>query len=116
MSISVKWTGIEKLSAAISNAHPKAVEQAIKVTQNAGEEGRNIAKRFAPVDTGFLKDHIVTKHSSMESIIDSQAGYSGFLEYGTRYMSAQPYMGPMMKYIEPKYRMDMTKAMKGVFK
>ncbi|QTJ50475.1 hypothetical protein FE331_07495 [Dolosigranulum pigrum] len=116
MSISVKWTGIEKLSAAISNAHPKAVEQAIKVTQNAGEEGKRIAFQFAPHDTEYLRDHIFTRHQGMESIIESPAGYSGFQEYGTRFMSAQPYMGPMMKYIEPKYRIEMTKAMKGVFK
>lgn len=112
MRFDISWKGLEELEVTIANAHSKAVEQSIKVTKNHAEEGKKIAKQFAPHDTGFLKDHILTKHEGMISRIESQAGYSGFLEYGTRFMSAQPYMNPMLKYIQPKYRLSMERVMK----
>jgi HK97 gp10 family phage protein len=53
------------------------------------------AQGSAPVDTGELRDDISIVDSSDTSItITSGAGYSGFVEYGTRYMSAQPFFEP----------------------
>ena len=55
--MSLKWQGMEKLTATISNAQPKAVEQSLQVLKNNGEKGKRIAKQLAPKDTEFLKDH-----------------------------------------------------------
>jgi HK97 gp10 family phage protein len=53
------------------------------------------AKDLAPVDTGYMRDHIrARKHGQLGAVVESTAPYSGFVEYGTRYMAAQPFLRP----------------------
>ncbi len=49
----------------------------------------------APVDTGFMAEHIgVSNVTNEQLIIDSEATYSGFVEFGTVKMQAQPFFMP----------------------
>lgn len=100
----------------ISNAHPNAVKQSLEVLKNNGERGKAVAKRKAPVDTSFLKNHITTTYQGMEAHIHAEAGYSGYQEYGTRYQPGTPFMRPMIQEVQPLFQEDMTNVMKGVFK
>ncbi|ANS90309.1 hypothetical protein A6M57_9965 [Staphylococcus pseudintermedius] len=43
----------------------------------------------------------------------SGAYYSGFLEYGTRYMAAEPFMQPTVKIIKNKLRDDFSELLSG---
>jgi HK97 gp10 family phage protein len=52
----------------------------------------------------------------MTGIIHSQASYSGYLEFGTRFMSAQPYMKPALFDVYPRFQRDMTDVFEGAFK
>lgn len=112
----VKWQGMEKLTATISNAQPKAVEQSLQVLKNNGEKGKRIAKQLAPKDTEFLKDHITTSYPGMEAHIHAEAGYSGYQEYGTRFQPGKPFMRPAIEEVQPQFQKDMTDVMKGAFK
>lgn len=114
--MAVKWQGMEKLTATISNAQPKAVEQSLQVLKNNGEKGKRIAKQLAPKDTEFLKDHITTSYPGMEAHIHGEAGYDGYQEYGTRYQPGTPHFRPMLEQIQPEFQKDMTDVMKGAFK
>lgn len=38
--------------------------------------------------------------------------YSEYLEYGTRFMKAQPFVKPALEEIEPKFKADMQKLVK----
>lgn len=60
----------------------------------AAERVAEIARNNAPVDTGFLRDHIFARHLSKSSEVVSEAPYSGFVEFGTRFMAAQPFLRP----------------------
>ena len=44
MGANIEWHGLEKLTSTIFNAHPKAVEQSLKVLKNNGEKGKKIAQ------------------------------------------------------------------------
>ena len=56
------------------------------------------AQANAPVDTGFLQDNIqITSESDTSITVTSEAGYSGFVEYGTSRMSAQPFFEPAIE-------------------
>ncbi|CYY65901.1 HK97-gp10 family putative phage morphogenesis protein [Streptococcus suis] len=114
--MAIKWQGMEKLVATISNAQPKAVDQSLKVLKNNGEKGKRIAKQLAPKDTEFLKDHITTSYPGMEAHIHGEAGYEGYQEYGTRFQPGTPHFRPMMEQIQPQFQKDMTDVMKGAFK
>jgi HK97 gp10 family phage protein len=71
---------------------PEAGEQlASAVAQEIGTD----AQSRAAVDTGYMRDHIeVNKTGQGAYEIHSAAPYSGFVEEGTRYMGAQPFMRP----------------------
>jgi HK97 gp10 family phage protein len=50
------------------------------------------ARSDAPVDTGFLVDHIeITDETSDSVTVESSAPYSGFVDGGTIYQSPQPF-------------------------
>lgn len=115
-STSIRWEGIEKLTATIANSHSQAVEQSLKVLKNTAEKGKNVAQGLAPKDTGFLKDHITTSYPGMEAHIRAEAAYAGYQEYGTRYQPGKPFMRPMLEQVQPQFQQDMTDVMKGVFK
>lgn len=57
-----------------------------------------IAKRardLAPVDTGYMRDHIHAHGTGPKSAqVISEAPYSVYVEYGTSKMAAQPFMRP----------------------
>jgi len=108
--------GHEVLEMTIANAHAKAVAQSVQVVKNNTEELQKKAKAYAPVDTGFLKNNIVSRYEGMSGIVHSQAAYSGYQEYGTRYQSGTPFMRPALNFIYPKYQKDMTDVMRGAFK
>lgn len=52
------------------------------------------AKQLCPVDTGRLKGSITTNPGHLEAEVGTNVEYAGFVEFGTRYQSAQPYIIP----------------------
>lgn len=58
------------------------------------------AKARAAVDTGYMRDHIEKRAFGSERVVISEAPYSGFVEYGTRNMAAQPFMRPALEAVK----------------
>ena len=52
----------------------------------------------------------------MEAWITGSAAYTGYQEYGTRYMAGKPHFRPMLEQITPEFQRDMTNVMKGAFR
>jgi HK97 gp10 family phage protein len=81
------------------------------VSQKYGALVVKEARRLVPVDTGFLRDSIHVEMSSDGSTgianVVADAEYAGFVEFGTRYQSPQPYLRPALK----KYRKPYTKEL-----
>lgn len=114
--MSVEWHGAERLTMAIRGASQKAMEQSSQVIRNNTERLKASAKAKAPVDTGFLKNHITSSYPDrLEGHVKSEAAYSGYQEYGTRFQTGKPFMRPALKEVEPQFKKDMTDVMKGVF-
>lgn len=58
---------------------------------------------LAPVDTGFLRDNIVVvQQGPLVVAVESQAEYSAHVNYGTRFMAAQPFVEPAIKEVKPR--------------
>lgn len=97
-TIKLKVLGVEQTKKAIENFVREtdrllALKMAIIVDKIASD-----AKKFAPVRTGFLRDHITgsigRKRNFVTGRIRSGAAYSIFQEFGTSRHSAQPFMRP----------------------
>lgn len=114
--MSVEWHGAERLTMAIRGASPKAMEQSSQVIRNNTERLKASAKAKAPVDTGFLKNHITSSYPNrLEGRVKSEAAYSGYQEYGTRFQTGTPHIRPALREIEPQFKQDMNDVLKGVF-
>lgn len=62
--------------------------------QTAVHEIEAEAKMAAPIDTGYLRSSISSEVSGMEGRVQVAAEYGVFVEFGTRYMAAQPFLTP----------------------
>ncbi|UPU32304.1 HK97-gp10 family putative phage morphogenesis protein [Pediococcus acidilactici] len=72
------------------------------------------AQKLAPVDTGNLKRSIRLEllKGGMAGAVISPADYSGYQEFGTRFMAAQPYMGPAWRKERPIFISELRALVK----
>lgn len=60
----------------------------------------SLAKRLCPVDTGNLRSSITWELGSdgqgLYADIGTNVEYAGYVEFGTRFMAAQPYLVPAL--------------------
>jgi len=82
----------------------------------AAEDIADIAREIAPVDTGFLRDHIKAVHLSKYSQIVANAKYAGYVEFGTWKMAAQPYLRPAIDQHQREILNTVAEAMMGEIK
>lgn len=73
-------------------------------------EGKNFVK-----PTGNLRRSIQPpKFASdgLSAVVRAEANYAGYVELGTRYMDAQPYMTPALEEVKPVFLAEVEEAMK----
>ena len=117
MSASVTWRGMSEALARLATAQTTTDKAVHNVVKNATEQTKANAKEKAPVDTGFMKSHIKTSYPAQKTgEVRSEASYSGFVEYGTRYMADQPFMKPALEDAIDEYKSDLLKTMKEALK
>lgn len=62
------------------------------------------AKTIVPVDTGALKNSITTEfEGDFSATVAPHTEYDVYVEFGTRHMSAQPYMTPAAEVVRPAF-------------
>lgn len=98
MSVTIRKAGFD--FAGLSRRMKTGIAEELNV---AAAEGVSLAKQLAPVDTGFMRDHISQTETATPQnpriTIESEADYSEFVEYGTVNMEAQPFMTPAFEMI-----------------
>jgi HK97 gp10 family phage protein len=72
----------------------------------------NGAKQLCPVDTGRLRASIGVQAGSDSQgnffDVGTYTSYAGFVEYGTRYMAAQPFMRPSILSATQSWKPQIT--------
>jgi len=116
----VKLEGIAKLNAHLLNSlQLDAVKEAVKVNAASLEQK---AKELCPVGSpetthkpgyvgGTLRRSISTEltDNGFTSETEPHTEYAAYVEYGTRYMNAQPYMRPAFEEVSPQFMSDIKK-------
>jgi HK97 gp10 family phage protein len=70
---------------------------------DAAEEIEFLGKDLAAVDTGEMRDKIhVVVFDKLSLQVRADADHSGFVEYGTSRMAAQPFMTPAVETVWPR--------------
>lgn len=112
MSGGIRLEGMEELQKALKkNCTMNDVKVLVK--KNGADLDRQ-AQRTAPVDTGNLKRSIglEIENGGMTAVVTPAAEYAPYVEYGTRFMSAQPFLSPSLSSVGPKFIADLNKLMK----
>ena len=119
----IKLEGMEKLQVKLKkNVQMSDVKRVVKANGAALQEA---AQRKAPVGTpqstgipgyvgGTLKRSIVLeiRDGGLTAEVEPTADYAAYVEYGTRYMNAQPYMRPSYNQQKEKFKSDMKKLVR----
>jgi len=70
-----------------------------------------LAKQLAPVRTGHLRSSIYAKISEWVAEIGAEDTCALFVEFGTRYMQAQPYLFPAIQEHLPRLEQIILEAL-----
>lgn len=108
----IKIVGIEKLQKKLKQN--VQLDDVKRVVKHNGAQMQAKAQQNAPVDTGTLKRSIGLdiKDAGMTAEVQPTAEYGGYVELGTRFMEAQPYLKPAFNEQKEKFRKDMNKLVR----
>lgn len=88
-----------------------------KLIKNTLHNIERDAKKSCPVDTGRLRGSITTNIiSTYSGEVGTNVEYAGWVEYGTRYQSAQPYFEPAVEKNEDKFNEELDKIIEELIK
>ena len=92
----VRLIGVDALSGALQKKSRNVISDMKRIVQKHGAALQQKEMRAVPVDTGTLKRSIMLdlSYSGLTATVEPTASYASYVEYGTRFMNAQPYVRP----------------------
>jgi HK97 gp10 family phage protein len=88
----------------------RELERVVLLTMLAIEARAKIA---APVRTGNLRDSITSQQiSSLSAIVGATADYAPYVEFGTRYMQARPFLFPAFEAEKRDFQRQIARILK----
>lgn len=75
---------------------------------------QNNARILAPVDTGRLRSSIQAHKEPRAVVIGTNVEYAAYVEFGTRFMAAQPYLRPAVAVGVAQWNAGIVKATGGL--
>lgn len=116
----MKVDGLDKLINHLETMHQDIDEDVDYILKMNALEGQAMAVETAKVvmNKGYWTGNLAReiKVSSKEKLkykIISNAGYSGFLEKGTRFMAPEPFMSPTYQELKKQVPKDIKQLLKG---
>ena len=109
---SVKLEGFKEFEAKLKKN--VKLEDVKKVVQFHGSEMQTTAQMICPRDTGNLADSITLEiqDDGLRAEVAPHTNYVGYVEWGTRFMSAQPYIRPAFTQESKRFQDDLKRLMK----
>lgn len=108
----VKLIGFEKLEDKLTkNMDLSKVKATVKKN---GAQLQKTAQKNAPIDTGNLRQKIALEitDGGKTAEVESTAEYGAYVELGTRFMKAQPYLKPAFEEQKEKFKADMKELVR----
>lgn len=90
----LRLEGLASLNAAFAAAAARALAAATEAVRQEVDEIQHDARQEAPVDSGELRDKIVSSAQGIRGEVRSTARHAGFMEHGTYKDEARPHMAP----------------------
>ena len=103
--------GIEEFQAAMQRFDAAMQNQVRRFLISWAADVKASAMRNVPVRTGHLRSSIYATVKDWVAQIGAEATYAIFVELGTRYMRAQPYLWPAIQEYLPSLEMNIVGAL-----
>ena len=102
--------GVEQFKAAMAKLDSRMQRHVHRQLASWAADVKASAKRIVPVRTGHLRSSIYAKIQEWVVEIGAEATYATFVEFGTRYMRARPYLYPAIQEHLPRLEAIISEA------
>ncbi len=108
----VKFEGIAKLNKGLKKRMDMSAVKT--VVKKNGSDMQRKAQRNVPVDTGTLRRSINLEISDggMTATVEPTAEYAPYVELGTRFMEAQPFLKPAFEEQKKQFEKDLKELVR----
>lgn len=111
--MSIKWdeASLRTLQSELEKRQDLTPFRSVVAANGSKLQRKAMAK--APIDTGTLMRSITmdTEDDGLTATVTPAAEYAAYVEYGTRFMAAQPYLRPAFDAVKPQFIADLKKRM-----
>lgn len=97
VEVTIDVKGVEKFRAAMQKLDSAMQKHVHRQLIRWAADVKALARRIVPVRTGHLRSSIYARIQEWVAEIGAEATYAMFVEFGTRYMRAQPYLFPAIQ-------------------
>lgn len=107
----IQWKGASEMGHAISDAMKNGNSEIAEAVRKSTAKLQQREMQEVPVDTGFLKRSITMDISDngLTGTVEPTANYAAYVEYGTRYAHAQPYIRPSYEKTAKEFESEMKR-------
>ncbi|MFI3129655.1 HK97-gp10 family putative phage morphogenesis protein [Mammaliicoccus sciuri] len=116
----MKIDGLDELINKLETMHDDIDDDVDTILKMNAYEGQEKAVKIAKevMNKGYWTGNLarginVSSEKALTYTITSNAGYSGFLEFGTRYMEAAPFIFPMHQALKEQVYKDLNRLLNG---
>lgn len=102
MEITFEFHGIDEFLLAVESFDYNMQREVHLALLNWAGKVEELAKKLVPVRTGFLRSSIYAMIQGWIATVGASAPYASFVEFGTRYMQARPYLYPAIQQYLPE--------------
>ncbi len=112
MSVDVTFDveGVDEFVAAIQKFDRELQEQVRAWLYDWAKRLAAQAARNSPVRTGYLQSTVYAEVKDWVAEVGARAAYAYFVEFGTRYMRAQPFLYPAVQEFLPELEANIIGA------
>jgi HK97 gp10 family phage protein len=94
--------GVEEFQAAMDRLDSGMQKWVHRQLASWAADVKALAKQLVPVRTGYLRSTIYARVSEWVAVVGADAPYALYVEFGTRYMQARPYLYPAIEEHLPR--------------
>jgi HK97 gp10 family phage protein len=110
VEVTIDIEGVEQFKAAMAKLDSGMQRHVHEQLASWAANVKALAKRIVPVRTGYLRSTIYAKIQGWVAQIGAEATYAMFVEFGTRYMRARPYLYPAIQQYLPQLEAIISEA------
>ncbi len=107
---SIDTEGVEQFQAAMQKLDSGMHRHVRRQLTSWAADVKALARGIVPVRTGHLRSSIYAKVQEWVAEIGAEATYAMFVEFGTRYMRARPYLYPAIQRRLPQLETVISEA------